>query len=94
MYFVLYCLDKSGHSQIRADNRAAHLDYLKSFGDAVLAAGPLLDDAGTGMTGSLLVMDFADRAAVDRFLAGDPYSRAGLFAAVRVSPWRKVIPKA
>ena len=44
------------------------------------------------MIGSLLVMDFSDRAAVDSFLAGDPYSRAGLFASVRVSPWRKVIP--
>jgi len=34
MHYVLYCLDKSGHSQIRADNRNAHLDYLKTFGNA------------------------------------------------------------
>jgi len=94
MHYVLYCLDKSGHSQIRADNRNAHLDYLKTFGNAVFAAGPLLDDAGTGMIGSLLVMDLPDRAAVDRFVAGDPYGKAGLFASVRVSPWRKVIPQA
>ena len=94
MHYVLYCLDKSGHGQIRKDNRSAHLDYLKKFGDAIFAAGPLLDDAGTGMIGSLLVMDFSDRAAVDSFLAGDPYSRAGLFASVRVSPWRKVYPQA
>jgi uncharacterized protein YciI len=86
MHYVLYCLDKSGHSQMRADNRNAHLDYLKKFGSAIFAAGPLLDDAGTGMIGSLLVMD--------SFIAGDPYSRAGLFASVRVSPWRKVIPQA
>ncbi len=92
MYFVLYCLDKSGHGQIRANNRDAHLAYLKEHRDSIVFAGPLLDDAGTGMIGSLLVMDFPDRAAVDRFLAGDPYSRAGLFASVRVSPWRKVIP--
>jgi uncharacterized protein YciI len=94
MHYVLYCLDKSGHSQLRADNRNAHLDYLKKFGAAIFAAGPLLDDAGTGMVGSLLIMDFADRAAVDAFLAGDPYSRAGLFASVRVTPWRKVYPQA
>jgi uncharacterized protein YciI len=94
MHYVLYCLDKSGHSQIRADNRNAHLDYLKTFGSAIFAAGPLLDDAGTGMIGSLLVMDLPDRAAVDRFVAGDPYGKAGLFASVRVSPWRKVIPQA
>ncbi len=92
MHYVLYCLDKSGHSQMRADNRNAHLDYLKKFGASIHTAGPLLDDAGTGMIGSLLIMDFADRAAVDAFVAGDPYSRAGLFASVRVTPWRKVYP--
>ncbi len=94
MQYVLYCLDKTGHSQIRADNRNAHLDYLKTFESAIFAAGPLLDDAGTSMIGSLLVMDFPDRAAVDRFLAGDPYGKAGLFASVRVSPWRKTVPQA
>jgi uncharacterized protein len=94
MHYVLYCLDKSGHGQMRADNRNAHLDYLKKFSGSIQAAGPLLDDAGTGMVGSLLIMDFADRAAVDAFIAGDPYSRAGLFASVRVTPWRKVYPQA
>jgi uncharacterized protein len=93
MHYVLYCLDKSGHSQMRADNRNAHLDYLKKFSGAIFAAGPLLDDAGTGMIGSLLVMDFPDRAAVERFLEGDPYGRAGLFASVRVTPWRKTVPQ-
>ena len=44
------------------------------------------------MIGSLLIIDFPDRAAADSFAAGDPYGRAGLFASVRVSPWRKVIP--
>ena len=93
MHYVLYCLDKSGHGRIRADNRNAHLDYLKSFGEAVFAAGPLLDDAGVNMIGSLLILDLPDRAAVDRFLAGDPYGQAGLFASVKVSPWRKAIPQ-
>ena len=94
MLFVLYCLDKSGHGRIRAANRDAHLEYLKSFADAIFVAGPLLDDSGSVMIGSLLVMDFPDRAAVDRFLADDPYGKAGLFASVRVTPWRKVLPKA
>jgi uncharacterized protein len=94
MQYVLYCVDKSGHAQTRADNRNAHLEYLAKFGDAIAAAGPLLDDAGSAMIGSLLIMDFPDRAAVDRFLANDPYSKAGLFASVRVTPWRKVLPKA
>jgi uncharacterized protein len=93
MQYVIYCLDKSGHAQVRANNRDAHLAYLKEHSASIAFAGPMLDDAGTAMIGSLLVMDFPDRAAVDRFVAGDPYGRAGLFASVRVSPWRKVYPQ-
>ena len=93
MHFVVYCLDKSGHGQIRANNRDAHLAYLKEHNASIVFAGPMLDDAGTGMIGSLLVMDFPDRAAVDKFVAGDPYGHAGLFASVHVSPWRKVYPQ-
>jgi uncharacterized protein YciI len=93
MHFVVYCLDKSGHGQVRANNRDAHLAYLKEHSASIVFAGPMLDDAGTGMIGSLLVMDFPDRAAVDKFVAGDPYGHAGLFASVRVAPWRKVYPQ-
>jgi len=93
MQYVLYCLDKSGHAQVRANNRDAHLAYLKEHSAAIVFAGPMLDDAGTGMIGSLLVMDFPDRAAAEKFAAGDPYAHAGLFASVRISPWRKVYPQ-
>jgi uncharacterized protein len=92
MQFVLYCTDKAGHQQVRADNRAAHIEYLKQNLARIVMAGPLLDDAGTGMIGSLLIIEVADRAAADAFAAGDPYGKAGLFASVRITPWRKVLP--
>jgi len=92
MLFAIYCLDKTGHQQLRAANRPAHLDYLKGFMGQIVTAGPLLDDAGEGMIGSLFIVDFPDRAAADAFAAGDPYGKAGLFASVRITPWRKVIP--
>ena len=92
MQFVLYCTDKAGHKQVRADNRAAHVEYLKQNLASIVMAGPLLDDAGTGMIGILLIIEVADRAAADAFAAGDPYGKAGLFASVRITPWRKVLP--
>jgi hypothetical protein len=91
MNFAVYCLDKPGHAPLRAENRAAHLDYLKSFGSRVVAAGPLLDDDGQQMVGSLLILEFEGRAELDAFLAGDPYAKAGLFRSVEVRPWRKAI---
>lgn len=93
MAFMIYCLDKPGHAHVRADNRAAHLDYLKSkYMDRVIAGGPLLTDDGNGMIGSLLLMDFKDRAEADAFVADDPYGKAGLFASVSIRPWKKVLP--
>ena len=90
--FVVHCQDKPGAQQIRLDNRAAHLEFLKANIERVVMAGPVQTDDRTGMVGSVLVLDFADRAELDAFLAGDPYAKAGLFAAVTVLPYKKVLP--
>jgi len=90
--FVVHCKDKPGCQQLRIDNRALHLDYLKANIAKVAMAGPVLSDDGQGMIGSVLVLDFADRGELDCFLAGDPYAKAGLFAEVAVLPYRKVLP--
>lgn len=92
MHFAFVCLDKPDHGRIRQDNRAAHLDYLQQHKDRVLIAGPLLSDDGERPVGSLLVLDFADRAAAEAFAAGDPYAQAGLFESVAIRPWRQVLP--
>lgn len=93
MQFAIYCLDKEGHTQTRLDNRPAHVEHLKAHNDHLLLAGPLLSEDGNSMIGSLLVVDFPDRAAADRFAAADPYAKAGLFQSVTVKPFRKVFPQ-
>ena len=40
-----------------------------------------------GTTGTC--QDVADRAVAERFIAGDPYTKAGLFQSVTVTRWRK-----
>lgn len=92
MNFALYCIDKAGHSQVRADNRPAHLDYLKANLDRLMIAGPLLGDDGVTVQGSLLVIEAADRAAAQAFAAGDPYAKAGLFESVTIKAFKKVLP--
>ena len=91
MQFMAYCLDKAGALEIRMANRPKHVEYLTSYNDKLLFAGPLLD--GEAMIGSLLVLDLADRAEMDTFLANDPYAKAGLFQAVSVHGVRKAFPK-
>ena len=92
MQFMAYCLDKAGALEIRMANRPKHVEYLTSYNDKLLFAGPLLDDK-EAMIGSLLVLDVADRAAMDTFLTNDPYAKAGLFQSVTVHGVRKAFPK-
>jgi uncharacterized protein YciI len=92
MLFALYCVDKPGHGQVRLDNRAAHLAFLETHEANLIAAGPLQTDDGSAMVGSLLIMDFEDRAAADAFAAADPYAAAGLFESVAIRRWKKVLP--
>lgn len=92
MLFAISCLDKPNSLDLRLANRPTHLDYLNSYLAQIVIAGPLLDDAGEKPVGSLLVMDFADKAAAEAFAAGDPYAKAGLFQSVSIRPYRKVLP--
>lgn len=89
MRVALMTKDKPGALQIRLDNRAAHLDYIKATG-VVEMAGPFLDADGQ-MCGSLIVLSVDDMAAAQDWAANDPYARAGLFAEVRLQEWKKVV---
>ena len=88
MRFALICHDNPGALQTRIDTRTAHLAYITETG-VVEMAGPFLSDGQ--MTGSLLILDVADLAAAQAWAANDPYAKAGLFAQVTVTEWKKVI---
>ncbi len=90
MHFIIHCTDKPGAAQVRADNRPAHVDFLKGHRANLYTAGPILDEDGAGMNGSLLIVDFPDRAAAEAFAAADPYALAGLFESVVIKPWKLV----
>ena len=94
MHFVIHCTDRPDSAALRTANRPDHLAHLERHAAAILAAGPLLGADGASPVGSLLIMEFADRAAAEAFAAADPYAKAGLFAAVTITPWRRTYPKA
>lgn len=88
MLIALMAKDKDGALQTRLDNRAAHLAYIEETG-VVAMAGPLLD--GDAMIGSLVILDVDDMAAAQTWADNDPYAKAGLFASVELTAWKKVI---
>jgi len=90
MLFALLCTDKPGSLDLRMSVRPDHLKYLESLGTALKAAGPFTNDEGQP-TGSLVVIEAADRSAAQAMAENDPYAKAGLFAAVEIRPWKWLI---
>ena len=89
MLYALICTDKAGALQTRLDTRDAHLAYIKETG-VVAQAGPFLNEAGE-MSGSLVILDVAERADAQSWADNDPYAKAGLFSAVRIEAWKRVV---
>lgn len=89
MPYAIQTQDKKGSSQIRADHRAAHLEYLTQHQHLLLAAGAIINDDGTGGHGGILLVDTDDRKEAERFAAEDPFTKAGLFEKVTITRWRK-----
>jgi uncharacterized protein YciI len=89
MPYAIQTQDKAGSSKVRADNRAAHIEYLTANKHKLLAAGALIDDDGTGGSGGILIVDTDERREAERFVADDPFTKAGLFEKVTITRWRK-----
>ncbi len=89
MPYAIQTKDKPGHGHLRAEHRAEHIAFLEANLDKLLAAGALIDDDGTGGHGGILIVDTDDRAEAEAFIAGNPFSKAGLFEAVTGTRWRK-----
>jgi uncharacterized protein YciI len=92
MLFAIICHDKPNQAETRARHRDAHLSYLDGFTDRMLSVGPLLAEDMSHSVGSLLVMDFADRAEAEAFCSNDPFNRAGIFESVVIRPYKQLLP--
>lgn len=99
MYYALIAEDHPGTLEQRLAARPAHLARLEALQAAgrLLLAGPHpaidSDNPGTaGFTGSLVVAEFDSLAAAEAWAKDDPYVTAGVYRAVTVKPFRKVLP--
>jgi uncharacterized protein YciI len=87
--YAIMTTDKPNSAELRARVRDAHIQYLTANIDRLLAAGALIADDGTGGHGGILIVDTDERREAEAFIAGDPFTQAGLFEKVTVSRWRK-----
>ncbi len=92
MAFVLTCYYRPGAAEARFAHRAEHLDYMIAALPRTIAGGALMGEAGDAI-GMLVVLDAPDRAVAERFVADEPYNRAGLFERVELSALRLMSPE-
>ncbi|MEX0382875.1 YciI family protein [Spiribacter sp. 1M153] len=99
MYYAIISEDASDSRERRAGARDAHLERLRQLRDdgRLLVAGPNpaidADDPGeAGFSGSVVIAEFDSLASARAWADADPYVAAGVYRAVTVKPFKKVLP--
>jgi uncharacterized protein YciI len=100
MWYAIIGQDVPNSLDKRTAARPAHvarLQVLQSQG-RLLLAGPFpavdaMEPGAAGYSGSLIVAEFATLAAAQDWANADPYVAAGVYAQVRVQPFRKTFPQ-
>ena len=79
MIFSILLIDRPGTAELRVQLRPEHRAYLAQLSERMAFAGPLTSDDGGTVIGSLLAIDFPDRAAVSAWLKDEPFTKAGVY---------------
>ena len=85
--WAIYCWDKPGTADTRRALLAEQKAYVKSFGAREIGYGHFVSDDGRDTLGTCYFMQLDDRAAVDRFVAGEPLNKAGVYEGVEIQRW-------
>ena len=74
----------------RAAVRPRHLEKLRGemTTGRLLLGGAILDAPDGTMIGSMVVLDLPDEAAVQAWLASEPYAAEGVWRDIRIERWR------
>ena len=91
MQFLIIAYDgkDAGAAERRANARPGHIECVKKFKaqGRHLYGGALLDEHGN-MVGSMMVVYFPSRQALDEWLSIDPYVTGNVWQEIEVRPFR------
>lgn len=90
MQFIITAYDGENMLDKRLAVRSRHLENLSRVNGKVVCAGGLLDGDGK-MKGSVLIMDFENRAGLDKYLDSEPYILEHVWDKVDVEAMNVVI---
>ena len=99
MLYAIIAEDTPNSLDKRLNARPAHLARLTELQNQgrLILAGPFpaidsVDPGSAGFSGSLIVAEFIDLGAATTWAEADPFVVAGVYANVRVKPFRKTLP--
>jgi uncharacterized protein len=94
MQFLVVARDGTDDEAVerRKRVRPTHLEAIAPLVEDghVLVGGAILN-ADDEMVGSMLLVEFPDRAAVDAWLEADPYVTGGVWMEIEVQPFRTAV---
>ncbi|MGI9389169.1 MAG: YciI family protein [Boseongicola sp.] len=91
MLFSILIFDEPGTGALRDEFRQRHLDYLKSFDDQTLFAGPFTADDESADLGSLRLIELPNLAAAEKHIADEPYVTGGVQKRWLINRWKPSI---
>jgi len=99
MLYALTGIDIPDSAPGRAAQREAHLDRVRGLQaeGRLVVAGPFpkidAPDLSAGVSGSLIIAEFASLEEAQAWAAADPYVAAGVWASHEVRPFHMVFPQ-
>jgi uncharacterized protein YciI len=84
--YVVRCRDGASGEALRAAHTAEHLAYIESVMGEINVAGPLFDEDGQRVIGSMYCLQTRSLARAREIVENDPYFRAGVFESVEYTP--------
>ena len=90
MQYIITAHDGENMLEKRMSVRPRHLEGMAKLGKHIVCAGGLLDDEGK-MKGSVLILDFEDRAALDDYRKNEPYVIEHVWEEIKVEVMNVVI---
>lgn len=99
MWFAIIAQDVPDSLDKRKGARPAHIQRLQALLDDgrlfVAGAFPAIeseDPGPAGFTGSMIVAEFPSQKQAKTWADADPYLAAGVYANVKIKPFRKALP--
>ncbi len=94
MLTIVRSLYRPGGAEERLAIRDVHVAYMIEHRAWLDQGGALMSADGSGVEGMFLILRHDSREQVDAFLAGEPYTRAGLFKSVTIELFDRFVPHA